>query len=238
MATGLDGKGAATYIPIGMKYEESPQTVHEADDGTEAQSCAVAVARGRPRQFDPEKALTAALQVFWQRGYEGASIAELTEAMGITKPSLYACFGNKESLFRKALDLYERDKLAYARNAMNAPTAKGVAEQMLRGALSLQIGTNDPRACLGVMSAVACTTFDDSIRDEVMARRASADHVILERFRRAEAEGDLPAGVTPEALAAYLMAVMQGMGVQAASGASSEQLTQLVETTLALWPGR
>jgi AcrR family transcriptional regulator len=81
--------------------------------------------------------------------------------MGITKPSLYACFGNKESLFRKALDLYERDKLAYARNAMNAPTAKGVAEQMLRGALSLQIGTNDPRACLGVMSAVACTTFDD-----------------------------------------------------------------------------
>ena len=69
--------------------------------------------RGRPREFDPEEALTAALRVFWQRGYEGASMAELTEAMGITKPSLYACFGNKEALFKKALDLYERDKLAY-----------------------------------------------------------------------------------------------------------------------------
>lgn len=197
-----------------------------------------APSRGRPRQFCPDKALTAALQVFWTRGYEGASMAELTEAMGITKPSLYACFGNKESLFCKALDLYERDKLAYVKNAMSAPTAKGVAEQMLRGSLALQTGTNDPRACLGVISSVACTTFDESIRDEVMARRASSDQVTIERFRRAQEEGDLPDGVTPEALASYLMAVMQGMGVQASSGACHEQLAQLVETTLAFWPGR
>jgi AcrR family transcriptional regulator len=197
-----------------------------------------APARGRPRQFCPDKALTAALQVFWRRGYEGASMAELTEAMGITKPSLYACFGNKESLFCKALDLYERDKLAYVKSAMSAPSAKGVAEQMLRGSLALSTGTNDPRACLGVIASVACTTFDESIRDEVMARRASSDLVTIERFRRAQEEGDLPEGVTPEALASYLMAVMQGMGVQASSGACPEQLAQLVETTLAFWPGR
>lgn len=197
-----------------------------------------APSRGRPRQFCPDKALTAALQVFWTRGYEGASMAELTEAMGITKPSLYACFGNKESLFCKALDLYERDKLAYVKNAMSAPTAKGVAEQMLRGSLALSTGTTDPRACLGVISSVACTTFDESIRDEVTARRASSDRVTVERFRRAQEEGDLPEGVSPEALASYLMAVMQGMGVQASSGASHKQLAQLVETTLAFWPGR
>jgi AcrR family transcriptional regulator len=78
-------------------------------------------ARGRPRQFDPETALLAALRVFWTRGYDGASLSDLTEAMGITRPSLYACFGNKEALFRKALDLYERDKLAFVVQALEAP---------------------------------------------------------------------------------------------------------------------
>jgi len=194
--------------------------------------------RGRPRQFCPDVALAAALRVFWTRGYDGASMAELTEAMGITKPSLYACFGNKEALFRQALDLYERDKLAYVRGALEAPTAKAVAEQFLRGALALQTGVSDPRGCLGVMSAVSCTNFADSIRNEVMARRASSDRAVLERFRRAKAEGDLPEGVEPEALASYLSAILQGMGVQASAGASAEQLAQLVETTLAIWPGR
>jgi AcrR family transcriptional regulator len=99
--------------------------------------------------------------VFWERGYEGASLAELTEAMGITKPSLYACFGNKEALFCKALDLYEREKLAYVRAALAAPTAKGVAEAFLRGALAMQSGNNDPRGCLGVVSAVVCTNYAD-----------------------------------------------------------------------------
>lgn len=194
------------------------------------------VTRGRPREFDPEEALSAALQVFWTRGYEGASLAELTEAMGITKPSLYACFGNKEALFHKALDLYERDKLCYMRSAMEEPTARAVAERLLRGTLNIQTGGNDPRACLGVISLVACTTQADSIKTDVLARRASSDKALVERLERAKAEGDLPAGVEPAALATYLMAVMQGMGVQASGGASPQQLEQLVETTMAMWP--
>jgi hypothetical protein len=113
-----------------------------------------------------------------------------------------------------------------------------VAEQFLRGALALQTGTTDPRCCLGVISAVACTTQADSIKHEVMARQASSNQAIIDRFRRAKAEGDLPEGVEPEALQSYLSAVLQGMGVQASSGASPEKLAQLVETTLALWPGR
>jgi len=198
----------------------------------------IAPSRGRPRQFCADAALAAALTVFWKRGYEGASMAELTEAMGITKPSLYACFGNKESLFTKALDLYERDKLAYVHNALEAPTAKAVAERFLMGALALQTGAGDPRGCMGVISAVACANFADSIRDDVMARRVSSDQAIAARFARAKVEGDLPDTVTPEALASYLSAMMQGLSVQGGSGMKPEQLAELVETTLALWPGR
>lgn len=192
--------------------------------------------RGRPREFDPEEALSAALAVFWEKGYEGASLAELTEAMGITKPSLYACFGNKEALFHKALDLYERDKLCYIRSALQESTARGVAERLLRGTLDIQTSGTDPRACLGVMSMVACTTQADSIKADVIARRASSDRALVERLERAKQEGDLPAGVEPAALATYLMAIMQGMGVQASGGACRAQLEQLVETTLAMWP--
>src|SRR5918911_4969410 len=91
--------------------------------------------RGRPREFDVDDALAAALRVFWTKGYEGTSLNDLTEAMGITRPSLYAAFGNKESLFRKALDLYEREKLEYIGRALEQPTARGVAEALLRGAV-------------------------------------------------------------------------------------------------------
>ncbi|WP_313804362.1 TetR/AcrR family transcriptional regulator [Sphingobium sp.] len=195
-------------------------------------------ARGRPREFDPEKALSAALTVFWRRGYEGASMAELTEAMGITKPSLYACFGNKESLFRKALDLYEREKLCYIKTALEAPTAKGVAERLLRGSLAIQTGTTDPHGCLGVISTVACTTQAESIRDDVIARRASSDAALAERFDRARAEGDFPKTIDPQSLVTYLSAITQGMAVQASAGTPREKLEQLVETTLAVWPGK
>ncbi len=90
-----------------------------------------APARGRPREFDVDAALTAALKVFWQQGYDATSLTDLTEAMGVSRPSLYAAFGNKESLYRKALDLYEREKLAYVQRALAAPTARGVAETLL-----------------------------------------------------------------------------------------------------------
>ncbi|MDI1296097.1 MAG: TetR/AcrR family transcriptional regulator [bacterium] len=194
--------------------------------------------RGRPREFDPEEALAAALQVFWRRGYDGASLAELTEAMGITKPSLYACFGNKEALFRKALDLYERDKLCYVKSALDATTAKGVAERLLRGSLAIQTGDTDPKGCLGVISSVGGAAHAECIRDEILARRASSDRAMVGRFERARDEGDLPAGIEPQALACYLSTVVQGMAVQAGAGVPTERLEQLIETTLAMWPSR
>lgn len=194
--------------------------------------------RGRPREFDPDKALASALRVFWERGYEGASMIELTEAMGITKPSLYACFGNKEALFKKALDLYEREKLSYVGAALEAPTARGVAEKLLHGALATHCGGKDPQGCLGIIGMAACTTEAASIREHVIARRASSEAAMIARFERAKADGDLPEGVNAEALAQCLTTVLQGISLKAQGGAGLEKLQAVVETFLAMWPGR
>jgi AcrR family transcriptional regulator len=196
------------------------------------------VCKGRPREFDVDDALAAALRVFWSKGYEGASLSDLTDAMGITRPSLYAAFGNKEALFRKALDLYEREKLAFMGEALEAPTSRGVAEKLLRGALEMQTSECEPRGCLRVISSVACGSEAESIREEVIARRASSHQALLRRFERAKAEGDLPAEVEVDGLANYLGAILQGMALQAGAGATRAQLESLVETSLTMWPGR
>jgi AcrR family transcriptional regulator len=195
-------------------------------------------AKGRPREFCVDQALAAALRVFWSKGYEGASLSELTEAMGITKPSLYAAFGNKEALFRKALELYEREKLDYVGKALSAPTARGVAERMLRGAVANQTSTCEPHGCLGVITSVACGAEAESIRQDVLARGETARRKMVERMELARREGDLPAQVDPEALTTYLYALLQGMAVQAGAGATRAQLDALVDTSLIMWPSR
>jgi hypothetical protein len=196
------------------------------------------VTRGRPRQFDPDQALMSALKVFWARGYDGASLSELTEAMGITRPSLYACFGNKESLFRKALDLYERDKLNYVLAGLDEPTARGAMSQLLHRALVLITGDESQRACLGVMSAVASSTFDHEMRDEIKARRAAYNDAIMRRFDRAEADGDIPPGHDGHSLGALCICILNGLSVMASSGASDETMRRASEAALAVWPGR
>jgi len=218
----LDESPGGSYVPGGMKC---------SDTATKA--------RGRPREFDPEEALGAALRVFWTKGYEGASMADLTEAMGITKPSLYACFGNKEALFRKALDVYERDKLAYVGRALEAPTARLVAERLLYGSLNTFCGASDePQGCLGVISMVACTAEAESIREHVIARRASSEAATVERFERAKAEGDLPADSDPKALAQCLTTLMGGLSVKAQGGTCPQDLRAVVDAFLAMWPSR
>lgn len=192
--------------------------------------------KGRPREFCVDQALSAALIVFWQRGYEGASMSELTAAMGITKPSLYAAFGNKEALFHKALDLYEREKLAYVRAALEQPTARKVAETLLRGALEMQSSGSNPKGCLSVISSVACSHESESIRADVALRRESSRAAIVARFEQARQEGELPGDFDPEALADYLTALLSGLAVQASSGATCAELGKLVDTSMSIWP--
>jgi AcrR family transcriptional regulator len=194
--------------------------------------------KGRPREFCLDEALAAALRVFWSKGYEGASMAELTEAMGITKPSLYAAFGNKEALFRKTLDLYEREKMAYVGQALAKPTAREVAEHMLRGSVENQTSSCEPRGCLGVISSVACGAEAESIRADVHERSKVARAALVERMERAKSEGDLPDHVDIEALTGFLYALMQGMAVQAGAGATRADLDRLVDTSMLMWPSR
>ena len=191
--------------------------------------------RGRPREFCPDAALAAALRVFWTRGYEGASLTDLTEGMGITRPSLYAAFGNKEALFRQALDLYEREKLAYIGEAMKEPTARAVAEYLLQGAIETATG-NESRGCMGVIASVACQTVEPSIREDINKRAEKAKRLIIDRMQKAINDGEFSAPVDAEAMTRYLLAIMQGMSVQAPSGATREELTQVADAALAGWP--
>src|SRR2546426_9663255 len=114
-----------------------------------------AAPRGRPRSFCTEEALDRALQVFWQKGYEGTSLSDLTEAMGINRPSLYAAFGNKEELFRKVLALYFKGPSAYAHESLQRPTARAVVEHLLHGAINMLTGPKSPSTCMWVNCALS-----------------------------------------------------------------------------------
>lgn len=195
-----------------------------------------AAVRGRPREFDVEEALAAALRVFWEKGYDGASMTDLTDAMGITRPSLYAAFGNKEELFKRALDLYETEKLAYVKRALDAPTARGVAQRLLEGTIANV--TSECPGCLGVIASVSCRSPTSPIQKDVKALAQSTRNAMIERMQRAIGEGDFSAPVEAEAMTQYLMAVLQGMAVQAGAGIGRDQLELVAEATLTAWPGR
>lgn len=194
------------------------------------------MAMGRPRAFCPDTALNRALEVFWRKGYEGASLTDLTEAMGINRPSLYATFGNKEDLFRKALDRYVTEKVAFAREALDAPTARGVAERLLLGAADMLTDPGHPVGCLAVRGALTCGEEAESVRREIAGIRTEYDTKLCERLERACREGDLPAGTNPKALARFITTLVQGMALQAANGATRDDLRLVAETALGVWP--
>jgi len=191
---------------------------------------------GRPRSFDVDGALERALQVFWRKGYEGTSLSDLTKAVGVNRPSLYAAFGDKKALFRKALDRYLEGPAAYTQEALKEPTARAVIERLLRGAADVNAGPRNPGGCLIVQGALACGEEADSIRHELTACRAAGEAAIRRRLQRAKSEGDIAANVNPAALARYIATVLYGMAVQAAGGASRDKLQRVVEMTLRTLP--
>jgi AcrR family transcriptional regulator len=191
---------------------------------------------GRPRSFDIDRALDRALQVFWRKGYEGASLSDLTKAVGVNRPSLYAAFGDKEALFRNALHRYLHGPAAYTQEALKESTARAVVERLLRGAADLNTSPRNPGGCLTVQGALACGEAVDSIRQELAAHRAAGEAALRRRFQRAKSEGDLPATANPADLARYVVTVIYGMAVQAAGGASRNQLQRIVEMALRTLP--
>ena len=190
------------------------------------------MAMGRPREFDADAALDQAMEVFWRHGYEGATIAQLTEAMGINPPSLYAAFGNKEGLLKAALDRYTKLRAAWMEEVLNAPTARDVAERMLMGIADKQTDPANPPGCLLVQGGIACGTGSENVPFELAARRTLTEDQLRDRFVRAKAEGDLKETADPAALARYLSAVSVGMGVMASSGADRDALRQVASVSV------
>ena len=174
--------------------------------------------------------------VFWRLGYERATLAELTKAMGINRPSLYAAFGNKEELFRKALDRYLNGPWSYEQRVLALPGARDVALAMLRGAADGQTGQATPHGCMSVLGATSNAETTSPIGRALIASREEGEAALRTRFERARDEGDLPPDADPAELAGFIRAVIYGLSVKAASGATRDELERVIERAMRAWP--
>lgn len=187
---------------------------------------------GRHREFIPEQALDAALEVFWRQGFEGTSLSDLTAATRVAAPGLYSAFGNKEAFFLKAVERYAVKYMGFMAEALAQPTARKVIENMLRHNAKLLTGKSHPQGCLGVNGAIACSESSEPIRLELVRRRRASEAALSERLKVAEAAGELPEGISAGDLARFVMTISQGMAVQAKAGASLKQINRVIDLAL------
>jgi TetR/AcrR family transcriptional regulator, copper-responsive repressor len=187
--------------------------------------------RGRPRSFDRDKALERAMQVFWRQGYEATTVSDLTRAMGINPPSLYAAFGDKEHLYLAALERYQQRRFdAVAKWFDEEPTAKAAVRRLLTEA------ARELRGSMLVLSATQCSA--ESLQPELAERRASMRTIVKVRIDRGIREGELPRGTDSNALTDFYSAVFQGMSLQARDGATRKSLLATAEAAMRAWPQR
>lgn len=191
---------------------------------------------GRPRSFDTDKALDEAMEVFWRHGYDGASLAMLTKAMGIKAPSLYAAFGSKEGLLKAALDRYAQRRSEHMHYVLAGSTAREVAERFLSSIADSHTDPANPSGCLLVQGGLACGAGSENIPFELASRRALTETELRERFDQAKRGGDLPKGADPTALARFLSTVASGMAVLASSGANRDALREVARVSLSAFP--
>ena len=182
---------------------------------------------GRPRKFDEEEALEAAMRVFWEKGYEGASLRDLTEAMGIDRKSMYVTLGDKEALFKKALHRYIATQLAFVPKAFAKPTLREFVDDFLNTAIRFWVDKSHPGTCMTIQN-LAVSEEAQPIRQAMADWRNWRMNTIRDRIETARKEGDLPSDVRPDTFARYLSVIMAGLAVQAASGATLPQLKRTI----------
>lgn len=186
----------------------------------------------RPREFDTDKALRAALLVFWNKGYDGASLTDLADAMGIVRPSLHAAFGTKEDLYRKVLELYGKRAMGFSADALGAASAAEVARLYLDGYCVMLSNPDHPPGCLLVKGVVACGNGAAIARQELLSGQNGYEALLEQRFRRAQREGDLAADADVPSLVACLTTMASGLAVRADAGASLAELRRIAATLM------
>jgi AcrR family transcriptional regulator len=191
--------------------------------------------RGRPPAFNRDDVLEKAMQIFWEHGYEGTSMAELMEAMNMNKPSIYAAFGNKEELFSKALQKYLSGPSAFVKDAVFEPTARQVVKVLLTKAVELLTTQNTPRGCMIVQGALSCGPESKQIQQELISYRSNFEESLKERFELAKASSDLPKDANTATLAKYVAIIHQGISVQATSGATKDDLMAVIDVVMKNW---
>jgi TetR/AcrR family transcriptional regulator, copper-responsive repressor len=194
--------------------------------------------RGRPRTLDRDVGLEIAARLFWERGYEGTSIADLTKAMGVTPPSLYAAFGSKEDLYRQALDHNIARETKDRAEALQAKQpVYDALEFYLHDVVQGLTNPENPSGCIISTAVLQHAEENESVARDVAARREASIQCIKARFGRAIIEGELPADTDADTLSRFYSAVVQGMSAQACDGASTEMLMKLADIALSAWPG-
>lgn len=187
---------------------------------------------GRPRGFDEDAALEAAMRVFWQNSYEGATIADLTEAMGINRSSMYAAFGDKESIFRRVVERYREERMTYIRQALDELSLRKVVAGLIQGTAEFLSSPDNPRGCLLIQGALACGTDAKPVKLAMIDSRKSGEAALKKRLQQAQTEGELSPEIQPADFARYLSSIMAGLGVQAANGATRAELRRVAEIAL------
>lgn len=186
---------------------------------------------GRPREFDEDAALEAAMRVFWEKSYEGTTMADLTEAMGINRSSIYAAFGDKESVFHRVVERYRQGRMTYIRQALAQPSLREVVAGLIYGTAEFLSIPGNPRGCLLIQGALACGTGAEPVKQAMIDWRKDGEGALKKRLQQAQSEGELQAEIQPADFARYISSVMAGLGVQAANGATRTELRRVAEIT-------